>query len=265
MTENKKILNGEEKILSDKIAPNLRALHILEVMSQSETPMTPTDVSVAIGLPKQTVHRLCATLEEHGYLRREAGQKGLRPSRRSREIGNGLIAASRSHIARHQILRDLSQQVGETVNFVIAEERGMFYQDRVETDWPFRIQLPIGTHVPFHCTASGKSFLSSLPLGQRRAMLAALPLNKLTGNTITDPDILMEELKTIRRVGYALDNEEFVDGMVAISVPVRDPRGRFHAAVAFHGPVQRLTLEAAVAQKDVILKTAEQLREAIFV
>ena len=74
----------------------------------------------------------------------------------------GLLYNSRDHMARRQILLNIANKVKETVNFVVPEASGMNYIDRVETDWAFRIQLPIGTNVPFHCTASGKCFLASL-------------------------------------------------------------------------------------------------------
>ena len=105
---------------------------------------------------------MCNTLSEEGFLFREKPGKKLRPARRLRRLASGLLQASRYHIARHQILLNVAEQVGETVNFVMPEEDGMSYIDRVETDWPFRVQLPVGSHVPFHCTASGKVFLASL-------------------------------------------------------------------------------------------------------
>lgn len=250
--------------MGDKIAPNLRVLHILEIIADADGPMVPAEISRAMGLPKQTVHRLCATLEENGFLVRDADQKGLRPARRMRAISSGLLSGSHIHIARHQILQDLSRQVGETVNFVLAEENGMIYQDRVETDWPFRIQLPIGTHVPFHCTASGKTYLASLPPKKRSALVSSLSMEKLTENTIATEDALHAELKTVRRQGFALDDQEFVNGMVAIAAPVRDPRGKFFAAVAFHGPIQRLSLDYAKSCRDVLFQAAERLKATLF-
>ena len=94
----------------------------------------------------------------------------------------------------------------------------MNYIDRVETDWAFRIQLPIGTNVPFHCTASGKTYLASLPLRQRRTLVDALDLVSRARNTIVDRKTLQEELTTIAAQGYAIDNQEFMDDLVAIAV-----------------------------------------------
>lgn len=140
----------------------------------------------------------------------------------------------------------------------------MFYLDRVETDWPIQVKLPIGSHVPFHCTASGKTYLSLLPSSARQNLVRSLHLVRHTPNTHVTVNGLLAELKKIRRNGYAIDNEEFVEGMVAIAVPVRDGRGRYVAALAYHGPEQRLSLETAIAQKHILLDAAEKLRQILF-
>lgn len=249
---------------SDRIPTNLRALLILEVLSQSDRPMTATEINERLGLPKQTIHRLCATLEQNGFLARHGNSRRYHPARRLRDLGTGLLYNSRLHIARRQILLDVARQVRETVNYVVPEDAGMSYQDRVETDWAFRIQLPIGSHVPFHCTASGKCFLASLAPKQRRALVSSLTLTDLTPATHTSPETLLDELGQIAKRGYALDNEEFMEGMIAIAVPITDTAGRFAAALAFHGPTQRISIADAIARKGTLQTAATRLRDALF-
>ncbi len=245
---------------SDNIPPNLRTLMILEVLGQSDEALTPTEINARLGLPKQSIHRLCKTLLEAGYLARVEGGKRLRPSRRSRLFGAGLLYASQSHILRRQVLLDVASQVKETVNYVVAEGNGMRYVDRVETDWPFRVQLDIGSNVPFHCTASGKTFLAGLKPSARKRFVRALALDELTRNTVTDPERLLSELVSVSKNGHALDQEEFFNGMIALAVPVTDEHGRFIAALAMHGPTQRLSAEILLAKKDILLDGARRLR-----
>ncbi len=227
----------------DRIATNLRILLILEVIGKADQPMTPTEINHSIGLPKQTIHRLCATLVEEGFLVYEPNGKRLRAARRARILGAGLLHSSRDHILRRQILVDLALKTGETINYVVPEDSGMSYLDRVETGWAFRVQLPIGSNVPFHCTASGKTFLASLDARKRKAFAHGLSLERKTPRTITDPGALLKELAAVSTDGFAIDNEEFMDGMVAIAGPVKDDAGRFLAAIACHGPNVRLSLD----------------------
>lgn len=253
-----------KEVNESRIPTNLRTLLILEVIGRSDRAMTATEINDQIGLPKQTVHRLVATLESEGFLMREDGGKRYRPSRRLRLMGAGLLHASRFHITRHQILQDVAAKVKEAVNFVVPEESGMNYLDRIDTDWPFRIQLPVGTNVPFHCTASGKCFLASLSKTARRKFVTGLTLDKLTDRTFTDPELLLEELETVAKRGYSIDDQEFMDDMRAICVPVTDDRGRFVGALAFHGPVQRLSMDTLLEGREVLLHGAMTLRDALF-
>lgn len=249
---------------SDRIPTNLRMLLIMEVVGSSREPLLPVEIGRAVGLSKQTVHRLCNTLLEEGFLVRAEHQKGVRPGRRMRLLASGVLHASASHVTRHQVLMSLAADVGETVNFVVPEDRGMTYQDRVETDWAFRIQLPIGTHVPFHCTASGKTYLASLPKAERTRLVHVMQLKGMTANTITDPEKLLNELQDISRKGYALDREEFLEGMVAMAVPVFDGSKRYCASLAFHGPVQRINIRDAVTQKERMFDASRRLTATLF-
>lgn len=248
----------------ERIPTNLRTLLILEVLGKTETAMTPTEINAEIGLPKQTVHRLCSTLESEGFLAREQDGRRFRASRRSRMMGSGLVHASWSNIARHQVLKTVASEVREAVNFVVPEDEGMRYLDRVDADWSFRIQLPVGTHVPFHCTASGKVYMASLTPRARRALVEALILEPRTQATHTRPEPLLDELKVIAKQGYAQDNEEFLEGMVAVAVPITDARGRYVASLAFHGPVQRLSMSEALTRLPILQEGATRLKRSLF-
>lgn len=250
---------------TNRIPTNLRTLMILEILGRSDRAMTASEINAELGLPKQTVHRLCTTLAETGFLTRQGNSRRFQVARRLRALGAGLLYNSRDHISRRQILLDVAHQIGETVNYVVPEDAGMSYLDRVETDWAFRIQLPIGSHVPFHCTASGKSFLASLTPAARKKFVATLSLSPMTPATHTTPETLLEELALIAKRGYALDREEFIEGMVAIAVPVTDPSGRFVSALAFHGPTQRIDLSEAIGNVGILQTAAKRLSEALFI
>lgn len=237
-----------------------RILAILEKVAEADRPLTPTELNADLGLPKPTIHRLCNFLENDGYLQRSIDGKGLNAGPKLRTIALGVLAgAGGQRTALHAILEELAETVGETCNINVPDGKAMRYIDRVEARWPLRLQLPVGTRVPLHCTASGKMFLASLPAARRRQVIANLVLEPRTPNTISDPDTLETMLKQIRDNGFGDDNEEFLEGMVAVAVPVRDSKGRLTATLAMHGPTQRLTIEAARAQLPALRKAADRL------
>ena len=183
--------------MSDTTPPNLRILKIFEVIADAGRPLTPTEINEQLCWPKQSLHRLCQTLIIEGYLVKQA--RRLHPTKRLLVLAAGLTQHAAGQTTRHQILQNIARETGETVNFVRPEIKGMFYADRVETDWAFRIQLPIGTNVPFHCTASGKCFLSSLNKRERNGILSSLKLEALTKKTHVTIEALLQELNQIKK------------------------------------------------------------------
>lgn len=243
----------------ERVATNLRTLLILEAVAKADRPLSPTEINRDIGLPKQSIHRLCQTLVEEGFLIREVSGKKLEAAPRTLRLARGLTTSRHLNIARHQVLMSVSATTRETVNFVVPELDGMTYLDRVETDWIFRIELPIGSRVPFHCTASGKCYLASLDSKQFKSIAGSIHYEPRTANTITDSQRLADEIQEIQQRGYAIDDEELFRDMIALAVPVKDDNGNFLAALAYHGPTQRLSTNTLVEHLDTMREGAAKL------
>ena len=237
-----------------------RTLGILQAVAAAERPMTPTELNDGLGLPKPTIHRLCNMLVDEGYLQNSLHGRGLTAGHKLQRLAIEVVAGGGGRrAALHAILEVVAETVGETCNINVPDGNAMRYVDRVESRWPLRMQLPIGTRVPLHCTASGKAFLGSLPPARRRQVIANLVLDPHTPNTITDPGVLEQAAETIAQNGYGIDDEEFLEGMVAVAVPVRDQRRRLIATLAMHGPTQRLSLESAVERLPALHEAADKL------
>lgn len=241
------------------IPTNLRLLLVLEEMAEAGVPVTPTEVNQSLGLPKPTIHRLFTTLENEGFIQREIDGRGYSPGRRMRRMSTGILSSLRIRTARVAILAKLAEDIGETSNIAIADRDAMVYLDRVETKWPLRIQLPVGTRVPFYCTASGKMYLSSLDRRHLRNYALATQLDARTPTTITDPDALIEEALEARERGYSTDNAEFMEDMIAVAVPILDGNGRLVSTLSFHAPAQRLSMSDAIAHVDRLKDAALRL------
>lgn len=242
-----------------QIPTNLRLLLLLEEVAKAGVPVTPAVINETLKLPKPTIHRLFATAEAEGFLQRDIDGRSYSIGRRMRLLGVHTLSSERIRTVRLAILKSLATAVEETCNLAIPERDGMFYLDRVETHWPLRIQLPVGTQVPFHCTASGKMYLSSLRADYFERFLRNAKLEKFTAKTMVDPDALRDALKLTRERGYSTDDEEFMSGMTAIAVPILDGRGRLLSTLSIHAPEQRRSLPDLVAHLGTLREAAAEL------
>ena len=243
------------------IAPNLRLLALIEEVGKAGVPGSPVTLAAAVGLPVPTVHRLLATAEDEGFLQRDVDGRSYAPGRRMRSLSGNILSSQRIRTERLLILRDLAEAVGETCNLAAPSRFGMMYLDRVETHWPLRIKLPVGTQVPFHCTASGKMYLSSLRADKLSRMLNWLPLEPKTAQTITAEDELRQELQDTLERRFAADDQEFMDGMSAIAVPISDSEGRLLSTLSIHAPAQRHDLESLTSNYALLRKAADRIED----
>ncbi|MBA4789513.1 MAG: IclR family transcriptional regulator [Rhizobiales bacterium] len=250
---------GEER---DNASAMLRALDLLGEIARSETPLAVPDLCARLALPKPTVHRLCQKLEAENYLLREPDGRRFAVGPRFLRMGFDMLRNTVS-AERRGILEELVELAGETCNFVTRVGSEAIYLDRVEASWPLRLHLEVGSRVPMHCTASGKLFLSAMRPSQRRRILESLHLKAQTPNTITTVAALEAELERISARGYSTDDQEFLEGLCAIAVPVKDASGAVVAAVACHGPLPRFSLEKAVSLVPHLKRAAEKLARTL--
>jgi len=245
-----------------KTPPNLRLLHLVSVMADNNGHITVVELIDRLGLPKQTVHRLVTTLQNEGFIERQG--RFLAPSHKLLGLASGLLQTQASFDTRHKILKDIAALTGETVNLVMPQADGMRYVDRVDTNWGFRFLLPIGTHVPFHCTASGKTYMAYMRKDQRKIFVKRLTFEAFTTNTHTSPDTLHLELDNIKKQGYAMDNEELYEDMLAIAVPIFDSAKRYCASLAIHGPKVRFGTSNAFAAIDPLKAASKEISKVMF-
>ncbi len=240
-----------------------RVLNLLQIAAASERPLTLPEINAQLDLPKPTAHRLCMRLAEQGYLAREPGGRHLGIGPRLMSLGLDVVRNGDIGGQRHAILESLVEAVGETCNITMLAGDQVLYLDRVEARWPLRLHLEPGSRVPPHCTSSGKLLLAELSPAKRKRILDTLDLPPFTQRTITDRAKLEAELDVIAGQGYSLDDEEFLLGLVAIAVPVRNAEGRTVAAVACHAPGVRMDVGKALSHLPLLQDAAARIGATI--
>lgn len=239
--------------------PTLRLFALLEVVASKDQFFSLQSLVEETNIPKPTLHRMLQQLESAGLLERSVDSRQYATGVRLRKLAENLLLNDTFHGARHGVLRALVNEVGESCNLTALSGSEVMYLDRVETPAPLRFYLRSGSRVPVHCSASGKLFLAGMTPAQRQRLLAHAPLEAFTPKTLTDLDALEDEIKQVKRQGYALDIEEFLPGLLCVAVLVPSVSGRSNLCVAAQAPIMRLSPEKALNLLPALQRAADAL------
>ncbi|TWP36037.1 IclR family transcriptional regulator [Leekyejoonella antrihumi] len=245
----------------DGDTPTLRLFALLELICSKDEFVSLQGLVAETGLPKPTVHRMLGQLESGGFLVRQNDGRLYGTGVRLRRLAENILINATQHGARHAILKHLVDQVGESCNVTALSGNEVVYLDRVETSEPLRFYLHAGSRVPVHASASGKMILSQLPVSQRHKLLAHAPLSSHTEATITGLEALEAELDRTRERGYALDDEEYLPGLVCFAVLVPAEHGRSNLCVAAQAPALRMSADNADDVLPALREAAAALAE----
>jgi len=240
-----------------------RVLDILDAVGRAERPLSAAELAEQLDIPKASLHRLCAALEGHGYLQNRLNGRGLLAGHRLRQLALGVLASEPLTSQRRAILKSLAHAIGETCNVAVPDGGDMIYYDREETHWPVRVQLQVGSRVPAAATAGGKMYLSTLPAQHRTRLIESFGLQRYTANTLVNAEDLKAELEITAQRGYAVDNEEYIEGMVALAVPILDHQRRLYATLSFHAPCMRVAFEKLTDYLPQVRAASAQLTKLV--
>jgi DNA-binding IclR family transcriptional regulator len=240
-----------------------KGFSLLECLVESGHALTLAELAMQLDLPKTTVHRLLINLEAAQLLRRDLSGKRYAPAERLKRFSLRTVAFAARTAPIQAVLERLVAEIGESVNLGVLDGTAVTYVHRIECNWPLRTHLSAGSHVPLHCTATGKLFLALMPDSQRAALLDEIDLRAYAPNTLTSRKRLEDELAKIRDRRVAVNNEEFMVGAVGLSVPLVGVDGEMVAGVALHAPVARLSIKDAQKFVPLLRRATEKLARVL--
>jgi DNA-binding IclR family transcriptional regulator len=219
-----------------------RAFAILDLLGESETPLGLAQVATSLQMHKSTAHRFLMVLEKHRMVERTAGGK-FRLGLRLFDFGSRAIEKFDLRERAQPHLRRLVNETEETAHLCILEGAHVVYIDKIEPARAVRMITRIGASNPVHCTSVGKAMLAFLPEERLTEILSRLRFERFTNRTVTTVEALRAEIEKTRRRGYAVDDEEFEEGLRCIAVPILDAQRLPVAAVSVSGPSFRVTAQ----------------------
>jgi DNA-binding IclR family transcriptional regulator len=217
-----------------------KAILVLETILKNNAPMSMTEISERLDYYPSTVHRILDTLKYGGYVEQDPLTQKYQLGMKLLELGMAKLNQIDLVKEARPYLKELAKKCNETVHLAILEDTNVLYLAKEESSQTIRMISYIGKRAPLHCTALGKILLAFLPLDKKDQILDKIELSKLTENTITDKNELIEELKKIEQEGFALDREENEKDVRCIAAPIRNYQGKVVAAVSISGPAYRL-------------------------
>jgi len=236
-----------------------RAVAILNAFSAEEPELGVTDLADRLDLHKSTVHRFLVNLEAAGLVERDRRTSRYRLGLRIFELGGLVLQQMNLWDEALPFLEGLVSDTGETGHLAVLDGGEAVYIERVEARRALRIPSAIGRGYPAHATSLGKVLLANLDRESAMALVEERGLHRCTPRTITDPDALWRELDKVRVEGYAVDDEEYEEGLRCIGAPIVGHTGQIVAALGIGGPVTRVTPERVDELAALVMAAATSL------
>lgn len=221
-----------------------------------------SEVVEATGLAKATTHRILATLADSGFIT-VAQDGGYLPGPKILSLaGRALQRIDISAIAQ-PFVDDLVDVVHCTVHVGVVNGDEVVYLIRSDSDKPYQMPSRVGHAIPLHTSGIGKAILGGYTDDGLERLVARAGLPKRTDHTITTLDRLRAEIEDVRRLGYAMDREENVPGVVCVAAPIRDHTGTTRYGLSISTLTLEHTLEQVEAMSPLAIETADKISAAL--
>jgi len=231
--------------LSDKKQPEkfIRSLQIglacLSTFSPQEPRLSLSEVAKANGMNLPTTRRYLETLRALGYVDRDATSKTYQLTPKVLRLGSWVIERMDLRFRLVPYMRAMTRDFDVTTGCCILEGTEIVYIERFRSSDVVNLDLTSGSRLPCHCTSMGKAILAFLDQEKLNELLADMQLDAHTPYTITDVNVLKEDLRVTRERGYSAADQELTLGMTGLAVPIFDKTGAVEASVGVSYPSRR--------------------------
>lgn len=248
--------------MKTRLTSAAKAAHLLRAFTTETPEWGISALAKNLGLAKSTVHRLATTLIESRLL--EQNPQTFKYHLGLAVFELGACVASQMDVSKVSVpyLEALMERTGDTVHLAILDNNEVLYISKIESRQTIRMYSRVGRRGPVYCTGVGKSMLAFQEAEKIEQVIAAGAVAH-TEHTIVRPEALRANLAEIRKLGYAIDDEEIEIGLRCVAAPIRDHSGKVIASVSVAGPSQRLTKERLLAFAPDVVSTADTISQKL--
>jgi len=240
-----------------------RAFAILEEIARHREGASLAEISRRLGLHSSTTFHLVQTMVALGYVRQLRESKRYRPGRALFALAGACLDEIELARLAVPVLEALSAATGETGHFAVRSGMNILVIAKTPGSGAFQLAERVGVVRPAHCTALGKVLLAALRPEAFARYLSQTELVRFTPKTITDPELLRQEIARIRHDGIAFDDGELEPELRCIAAPVQDFTGTTIGAIGISGPLWRFSLPVIARHTEAVREAARRLSEEL--
>jgi DNA-binding IclR family transcriptional regulator len=240
-----------------------RAADVLGALAQADQPQTLSGIAARAQLSVPTTFRLLRTLQDRGLVMPHADSGKYTLGFRLLELAHALTRQLDIVAIAQPFLAAVRDQVNETTGLIVRTGDHWAHAAHAEALHPVRRVMEIGETAPLYAGCAGKVFLAAASDAEIDEYLGRTPLVPLSPTTPTDPDVLREQIATVRGQGFAESINERGAGGVGIAAPIRAHDGRVVAALEISGPAERFTAETRATWIEASIGAADRISAAL--
>lgn len=241
-----------------------RALSLLEALASHDQPVPLNDLATASGLNVSTCHHLVATLVARGYVLHAGRNRGYMLSSKLSDLAQLSSQAFDLVDFVTPDLRDLNADLRESVQMAVLRGAALITQIRFASHVPTHVEPDeLKKMRAAHATATGKAILAWLPEAEMARVVSETGLAPFTENTITTLSGLIENLRLVRRSGYAIDNEELERNVICYGAALREGTGAVIGSISVSLPKSRANADYRAHIASAVVSCARRLSDRL--
>jgi len=240
-----------------------RAAQILDCFGFDHQELSVSEIGAKTGLHRSTAHRILMALEYNDLIKQNPSTGKYHLGIKLFKLGHQAVSQLNLREICRPFLSRLMNDTKETIHLAVLDDDQVLYLDKVEGPHALRMPSRVGRYIPTYCTSLGKAMLSCLDDQEVKSILRRQTLKPHTENTVKNINQLLADLRSVRKRGYAVDNEEIEIGLRCVGAPLRDYTGGMVGAISVAAPSARLSEKNTPVIGRMVIAIAAEISEQL--